>query len=61
MEEELHMIVKYNMWLLVDKPQDKKVSEVRRLFQTKINADGLINKHKVRLVVKVYAQVFKLD
>jgi len=31
------------------------------MFKTKLNADGSINKHKARLVVKGYAQVFGFD
>ena len=31
------------------------------MFRTKLNADGSINKHKARLVVKGYAQVFGVD
>ena len=30
-------------------------------YRTKLNADGSINKHKARLVVKGYAQVFGVD
>ena len=31
------------------------------MFRTKVNDDGSINKHKVRLVVKEYAQIFGID
>ena len=31
------------------------------MFRTKLNVDGSINKHKARLVVKGYAQVFGVD
>jgi hypothetical protein len=31
------------------------------VFRTKLNADGSINKHKAKLVVKGYAQVFGVD
>ena len=31
------------------------------MFRTKFNADGSVNKHKARLVVKGYAQVFGVD
>ncbi|KAL0547185.1 hypothetical protein IC582_017113 [Cucumis melo] len=53
MEEELSMIEKNKTWILVDRPQDRKVIGV--------NADGSINKHKARLVVKGYAQIFGVD
>ncbi|XP_021889958.1 uncharacterized protein LOC110808697 [Carica papaya] len=56
MEEEMQMIRKYKTWELVERPKDKKVIGVRWVFITKLNADGSINKHKTRLVVKGYAQ-----
>ena len=34
---------------------------VKWVYRTKLNADGSINKHKARLVVKGYAQVFGVD
>jgi predicted aspartyl protease len=61
MKEELHMIEKNNTWQLVDRPQDRKIIGVKWVFRTKLNADGSINKHKARLVVKGYAQIFGVD
>ncbi|TYK19521.1 Retrovirus-related Pol polyprotein from transposon TNT 1-94 [Cucumis melo var. makuwa] len=61
MEEELPMIEKNKTWILVDRPQDRKVIGVKWVFRTKLNADGSINKHKARLVVKGYAQIFGVD
>ena len=31
------------------------------MFRTKLNVDGSINKHKARLVVRGYVQVFGVD
>ena len=63
MEKELSMIKKKKnkTWELVDRPKDRKIIGVKWVFRTKLNADGSINKHKVRLVVKGYAQVFGVD
>ncbi|XP_024025713.1 uncharacterized protein LOC112092835 [Morus notabilis] len=61
MEEELSMIKKNKTWELVDRLKDRKVIGVKWVFRTKLNADGSINKHKVRLVVKGYAQVCGVD
>ncbi|KAL0559650.1 hypothetical protein IC582_000013 [Cucumis melo] len=61
MEEELSMIEKNKTWILVDRSQDRKVIGVKWVFRTKLNADGSINKHKARLVVKGYAQIFGVD
>jgi len=61
MKEELFMIEKNQTWELVDRPQDRKVIGVKWVYRTKLNADGSINKHKVRLVVKGYAQISSMD
>jgi hypothetical protein len=61
MEEELSMIQKNNTWTLVDRPEGRKVIGVKWIYRTKLNADNSINKHKVRLVVKGYAQIFGVD
>ena len=55
------MIEKNKMWILVERPQDRKVIGVMQVYRTKINVNGSINKHKDRLVVKCYAQVFSVD
>ena len=55
MKEELAMIDKNQTWMLVDRPIHKKVIRMKWIFKTKLNADGKINKHKARLVVKGYS------
>ena len=50
------MIYKNETWKLVDRPCNKNVIGVKWVFKLKYNADGSINKHKARLVVKGYAQ-----
>ena len=52
MQEELVMIDKNQTWELVERPEHRKVIGVKWVFRTKLNADGSINKHKARLVVK---------
>lgn len=61
MEEELSMIEKNNTWILVERPTKNKILGVKWVFKTKLNADGSINKHKARLVVKGYAQEPGID
>ena len=61
MEEELTMIKRNKTQELVDRPKDRKIIGVKWVFRTKLNANGSINKHKARLVVKGYAQVFGVD
>ena len=61
MEEEMSMIQKNKTWELVDRPEGRKVIGVKWVFRTKLNADCSINKHKAKLVVKGYAQIFGVD
>ena len=58
MKEELSTIEKNKTWILVEKPKDEKVIGVKKVYRTKLNANGSINKNKARLVVKGYAQIF---
>ena len=51
------MIENSQTWKLVKKPIDIKVMGVKWVFRTKLNADGSINKHKGKLVVREYAQI----
>jgi hypothetical protein len=60
-KEELAMIDKNQTWMLVDRPTHKKVIGVKWIFKTKLNADGKINKHKARLVMKGYSQEAGID
>lgn len=55
------MIKKNDTWKLVERPLERKVIDVKWVYRTKLNADGLVNKHKSRLVVKIYAQIFCVD
>ncbi|CAL2255249.1 unnamed protein product [Prunus armeniaca] len=61
MEDELHMIEKNDTWELVDRPTEKPVIEVKRVYKTKLNLDGSVQKNKARLVAKWYAQKLGLD
>lgn len=53
-QKEIDMMNKNNIWNLIDKPQDQKVTGIKWVYRTKFNPDGFVNKHKVRLVVKGY-------
>lgn len=39
----------------MERPQGRKVIGVKWVYRAKLNADGSINKHKTRLVLKGYA------
>ena len=55
MKEEIEMIEKNQTWELTTKPKGKNVIGVKWVYRTKVNPDGSIFKHKVKLVVKGYA------
>jgi hypothetical protein len=55
------MIEKNQTWELVDMSEHKKPIGLKWVHRTKLNVDGTINKHKARLVVKGYAQIFGVD
>ena len=57
MVEEITTIVKNNTWDLVTSSKGKKAIGVKWVFKTKYNADGSMQRHKVRLVAKGNSQV----
>ena len=61
MQEELSMIEKNNTWELINRPTHKKAIGVKWVYRTKLNSNGFVNKHKARLVVKGYAQMFGMN
>ncbi|EOY27180.1 Cysteine-rich RLK (RECEPTOR-like protein kinase) 8 [Theobroma cacao] len=61
MEQEMQMIEKNGTWILVDKPVDQHIIGVKWIYKTKLNADGIVNKFKARLVVKGYSQIYGID
>ncbi|RDX75365.1 hypothetical protein CR513_44761, partial [Mucuna pruriens] len=48
-------------WELVLRPPDRNVIRLKWVFRTKFNPNGSINKHKARLVVTGYSQIFGID
>ncbi|BBG96609.1 hypothetical protein Prudu_005462 [Prunus dulcis] len=61
MENEMNMIEKNQTWELVRRPYDKPVIGVKWVYKTKLNLDGSVQKNKVRLVAKRYAQKPGID
>ena len=56
MDEEINSIEKNKTWELVDLQKRKEVIGVKWVYKTKSNAEGKIERHKARLVVKGYKQ-----
>eukprot|EP00253_Pinus_taeda_P022296 PITA_22296 len=61
MDEEMNAIERNKTWDLVDLPKGKKVIGVKWVYKTKCNAEGKIERHKERLVVKGYKQQYGRD
>ena len=56
MDDEINATEKNKTWELVDLLEGKEVIGVKWVYKTKSNAEGKIERHKARLVVKVYKQ-----
>jgi hypothetical protein len=56
MEEELKAITDNGTWTLTELPQGRKAIGLKWVFKVKKNEHGAVTHHKVRLVVKGYAQ-----
>lgn len=50
------MIEKNDTWKLVGSPEDKDVFAVKWVYKTKLNVNGSIHKHKVRLMARTLAK-----
>lgn len=61
MDEEINAIERNKTWDLVELPKGKEVIGVKWVYKTKSNAEGKIERHKARLVVKGYKQQYGSD
>eukprot|EP00253_Pinus_taeda_P029158 PITA_29158 len=61
MDEEMNAIERNKTWELVELPKGKEVIGVKWVYKTKCNAEGKIERHKERLVVKGYKQQYGRD
>ena len=48
-------------WEIVDPPRGKKIVGCKWVFTIKCNADGSVERYKVRLVAKGFTQTFGID
>jgi len=61
MDEEIHAIEKNDTWELTKLTKGKQAIEVKWVYKTKCNAEGKVDKHKARLVVKSSMQKHGID
>ncbi|KAL8104868.1 hypothetical protein AgCh_028873 [Apium graveolens] len=61
MDQEIEAIERNQTWELVEAPKEKKPIGVKWVYKTKLNAQGEVEKHKARLVVKGYKQKYGVD
>jgi len=60
-EEELRVIERNQIWELVDLPPNKSPIDVKWVFKVKLKPDGVVAKHKARLVSRGFLQRAGLD
>lgn len=61
MKSEIDSLNLNETWELVDLPKGKKPISNKWIFKTKVDANGNVDKHKARLVVRGYSQVQGID
>jgi Reverse transcriptase (RNA-dependent DNA polymerase) len=59
--EELNALEKNKTWVITQLPKDKKPVGCKWVFKIKYNSDGIVERYKVRLVVKGYTQTYGID
>ena len=61
MDEEIECIEKTQTWELVDVPKDKDVIIVKWIYKTKQDVEGIVQKHKARMVARGFTQLPGID
>eukprot|EP00253_Pinus_taeda_P003954 PITA_03954 len=61
MDEEINAIERNKTWDLVELPKGNEVVGIKWVYKTKSNAEGKIERHKARLVVKGYKRQYGRD
>ena len=59
--EEMSALVKNNTWEIVKVPSNKRVVGCRWVFTVKHNADGSVERYKVRLVAQGFTQTYGIN
>ena len=61
MEKEMESLQTNKVWDLVELPKDRKLVGSKWVFKTKRSADGIVERHKARLVAQGYSQRYRQD
>ncbi|CAI7873257.1 unnamed protein product [Closterium sp. NIES-54] len=61
MDEEMQSLIEQGTWELVPRPPGVNVMKNRWILNTKFRPDGIVEREKVRLVVKGFTQVAGVD
>ena len=61
MDAEMASLQANNVWELVNSPTNRKVIGSKWIFKRKLNADGVVEWYKARLVVQGCSQKYGLD
>lgn len=61
MGEEYGLLMRNHTWNLVSIPPGRKFVQCKWIYRTKFAVDGLVNKHKARLVPKGLLEVPDID
>ena len=59
--EEMKAVHKNGTWKLAELPRGKKTVGCKWVFTVKHNADGTVERYKVRLVAKGFTQIYGID
>lgn len=61
MVKELSTLEENNTWSTIKLPSGKKAVGSKWIYKTKLKADGSIERHKARFVVRGFTQTFGVD
>ena len=61
MNREMESLKSNQVWELVEPPSDRKIIGSKWVFKRKIDANGVVERHKARLVAQGCTQKFGLD
>lgn len=61
MQREYNSLIENKTWIIVPRPNNKKVLTNRWVFKTKVRQDGSVEKYKARLVARGHTQLYGID